>query len=421
MCFARLQKGILYYKLIQKGDYDMTALSLTESEELKIKQIKNHIHQYPELSWEEYETTAYIRNVLATLDGIEFLDDILGNGIKEGQTSATGVVAMLKGTTPGKTIALRADIDALAANEETDVELKSRIPGKAHTCGHDFHTAALLGTAMILSRIRKELVGNVIFIFQPAEETTDGAGKMIEAGLFEKTSIDMLFGFHNRPEIETGKVVVKNGPLMASKDKFKITLHGVSAHGSMPHKGTDPIVCAASMIQALQTVSSRNTDPFEPIALSIGSIHGGVQENLIPNELEMTGSIRIFDPTSHTRAIERVETIVKMIAESYECGWNLEWQESLPALINPEPMYQTAKRAVTTALGEDAIVDSQPTLATEDFSLFMQKVPAFFYWIGNRKSGDTCYSWHNTKFHADNDALKIASAVMAQSVIEANR
>lgn len=396
------------------------SMYLTNEEELKVRAIKNHLHQYPELSWQEYETTTYIRNVLQTLEGFEFLDDILGNGIKEGQSSATGVVAVLKGGKPGKTIALRADIDALAAIEEADVEVKSRIPGKAHTCGHDFHTAALLGTAMILSRVRNDLSGNVIFIFQPAEETTDGAGKMIDVGLFQKTSIDMLFGLHNRPEIETGKVVVKNGPLMASKDKFKITLYGVSAHGSMPHKGTDPIVCAAAMIQALQTVSSRNTDPFEPIALSIGSIHSGVQENLIPNHLEMTGSIRIFDPASHKRAIKRVETIVEMIAQSYECGYDLQWQESLPALINPEPMYQIARRAVTAALGEEAIVDSQPTLATEDFSLFMQKVPSFFYWIGNRKPEDTCYSWHNTKFHTDDDALKIASAVMAQSVIEAN-
>lgn len=396
------------------------SIYLTTEEELQVRSIKDHLHQYPELSWQEYKTTAYIRNVLQTLEGIEFLDDILGNGIKEGQMSATGVVAILRGAKPGKTIALRADIDALAANEEADVTIRSKVPGKAHTCGHDFHTAALLGTAMILSRIRFDLSGNVIFIFQPAEETTDGAGKMIEAGLFEKTSIDMLFGFHNRPEIETGKIVVKKGALMASKDKFKITLYGVSAHGSMPHKGTDPIVCAAAMIQALQTVSSRNTDPFEPIALSIGSIHGGVQENLIPNHLEMTGSIRIFDPASHERAIKRVETIVEMIAQSYECSYRLEWQESLPALINPEPMYQIARRAAAAAIGEDAIVDSQPTLATEDFSLFMQKVPSFFYWIGNRIPGDTCYSWHNTKFHADNDALKIASEVMAQSVIEAN-
>lgn len=398
----------------------MEKLSLTTEEEDLIRALKAHFHRFPELSWKEYETTALIRKELEKLDGIEFLDDIIGNGIKEGQTGPTGVIAKIKGNLPGKTVALRADIDALACRELADVDVKSELPGVAHTCGHDFHTASLLGAAMILSRIRDRLPGEVVLLFQPAEETTDGAERLIEAGLFDKLPMDYIFGLHNRPEVETGKIVVKNGSLMSMKDNFKITLHGVGGHGSMPHKCTDPIVCAASLIQAIQTIVSRNTDPLEAVVITIGSIHGGTHENLIIEEVTMTGSMRSFDQTAHDRAIKRLKDIIRLTAETYECDWELELKDPMPAVNNPSFMYEIAKKAVETAFGPEAVTDAKPSLASEDFSRFMQRVPGFFYWIGNRKPGDTCFSWHNAKFHCDDDALKYGAVVLAQSVLAAN-
>lgn len=398
----------------------MEKLYLTQEEENQVRMLKTHFHRFPELSWKEYETTALIRKELEKLDGIEFLDDIIGNGIKESQTAPTGVIAKLKGKLPGKTVALRADIDALACRELADVDVKSEIPGVAHTCGHDFHTASLLGAAMALSRIRDRLPGEVILLFQPAEETTDGAEKLIEAGMFDKIHMDYIFGLHNRPEVETGKIVVKNGPLMSMKDNFKITLHGVGGHGSMPHKCTDPIVCAASLVQAIQTIVSRNTDPLEAVVITIGSIHGGTHENLIIEEVTMTGSMRSFDQATHDRAIRRLKDIIRLTAETYECGWELDLKAPMPAVNNSSFMCGIARKAVETAFGPEAVTDASPSLASEDFSRFMKKVPGFFYWIGNRKPGDTCYSWHNAKFHCDDDALKYGAVVLAQSVLAAN-
>lgn len=384
--------------------------ALTASEESRVHVIKDILHRHPELSWKEFETTRLIKEELTKLDHIELQEGYL----------PTGAIAVLKGGKPGKTVALRADIDALACTEESGVAHPSEAEGIAHTCGHDFHTASLLGAAMILSRMQKDVPGTVVFIFQPAEETTNGAGKLIEAGLFDRIHMDALFGLHNRPEIETGKVVVKCGALMASKNNFKITLTGVGGHGSMPHKCVDPIVCAAALIQALQTVVSRNTDPLEPCVLSIGSVHGGSLENLVVDRVEMTGSIRCFSPEVMERDMERVQTLIKMTAAAYECGWAFEIKESLPALINPPDMHAIATRAAKAAMGEDAIVESQPSLATEDYSLFMQKVPGFFYWLGVGHKEEPCYSWHNSRFHTDDTALQYGSALLAQSVFSAN-
>lgn len=398
----------------------MEKLYLTQEEEKKVRALKTHFHRFPELSWKEYETTARIRKELEALDGVEFLDDVIGSGIKEGQTAPTGVIAKITGKLPGKTVALRADIDALACQELADVPIKSEIPGVAHTCGHDFHTASLLGAAMILSRIRDRLPGEVIFLFQPAEETTDGAEKLIEAGIFDQIHMDYIFGLHNRPEVETGKIVLKKGSLMSMKDNFRIILHGVGGHGSMPHKCTDPVVCAAALIQAIQTIISRNTDPLEAVVITIGSIHGGTHENLIIEQVEMTGSMRSFDVSAHDRAIKRLKDIIRLTAEAYECGWELELKDPMPAVTNSSAMYEIARNAVETAFGPESVTDAKPSLASEDFSRFMQRVPGFFYWIGNRKPGDTCCSWHNAKFHCDDDALKYGAIVLAQSVLAAN-
>jgi hippurate hydrolase len=282
-----------------------------------------------------------------------------------------------------------------------------------HACGHDFHTAGLLGAAIILSRNRSEVPGTVDFLFQEAEETTDGARKMIDAGLFEVIHPAAFFGEHNRPEVPVGKVVCKNGALMAAKTNFVIRIFGRGGHGSMPHLCVDPIVASAAIIQSLQTIVSRNTDPLESVVLSVGSIHGGSIENLVVDKVEMTASIRALSVEARERAVRRMENVVRSTAEAYECRAEIEYREILPLTFNSEEMYKVAVRAAEMAVGSENVIDVPPTLASEDFSVFMERVPSFFYWIGSGIPGETPYAWHQSRFKADDAGLKVAAGVMA--------
>lgn len=378
---------------------------LSEEEEETVRAVKSHLHRHPEKSWHEFETTKFITQFLERIPGIE----ILPTGLK------TGVVAYLKGAKPGKCAALRADIDALEVVECWESPDKSQNEGRGHLCGHDFHTASLLGAAMILSRHRSELAGNVIFIFQPAEETTNGARVVIKTGIFEKYAIDAIFGLHNRPEIETGRVVVQTGSLMAAKINFRILVHGIGGHGSMPHKCVDPLVGAAAIIQNVLTIPSRNVDPMKSLVLSICSVHGGTPDNLIVSEVEMTGSMRYHDPDVGMRALERLKTVVNATCQTFECTSDFEIVESVPAVINHESLYETALEAARDAIGPDAPVASQSALATEDFADYMQIVPGFFYWLGSRKPGDEAFAWHNSRFHTDDNAIRLGSQLLAAS------
>ena len=380
---------------------------LTTTQLNTLNHIKTHLHQHPETSWQEIKTTEFIQNQLRQIDGLEILD----LGLK------TGVVGIIHGSEPGNTVALRADIDALDVDEYWPSDTPSLIPGKGHLCGHDFHTTCLIGAAMLLAQTRNQWKGSVVLIFQPAEETTNGAPEIIKTGIFDKYQIKAIFGLHNRPEIETGKIVVKPGPLMAAKINFAITVHGIAGHGSMPHKCVDPIVCAAAIVQNVLTITSRNIDPFKAIVLSICSIHGGTPANLIVDRVEMTGSMRYLDPAVGKRALERLQKIIQSTADTFECTADFEIVEQVHPVINSELLYETAKSSAESVLGKDCIVSSESALASEDFSAYMQLVPGFFYWLGSRKPGDQIYSWHNNYFHVDNDAIPFGSRLLAQSAV----
>ena len=379
-------------------------IRLTAEEEARIIDFRHDMHMHPELSHREFRTTDKIKAFLASLEGIEIL---------ELHKETTGVVARLIGGKPGCEIGLRADIDAICQTEDNDLPWKSRENGIMHACGHDFHTAGLLGAAMILSRVRDEVPGKVDFIFQEAEETTDGAREMIDAGLFEVIHPEAFFGEHNRPEVPVGKVVCKNGALMAAKTNFVIRVYGRGGHGSMPHLCVDPIVASAAIIQSLQTIVSRNTDPLDSVVLSVGSIHGGSIENLVVDRVEMTASIRALSIEARERAVRRMESVVKSTAEAYECRAEIEYREILPLTFNGEEMYKVAVRAAEMAVGSENVIDVPPTLASEDFSVFMERVPSFFYWIGSGIPGETPYAWHQSRFKADDAGLKVAAGVMA--------
>ena len=374
-----------------------------------LKSLKDDLHRHPELSWREVRTTALLKEKLAAL-GLELID--LG--------METGCAALLRSGKPGPTVALRADIDAIVQETPEEGDVVSEVPGVMHACGHDFHTAGLYGAACLLSAMREELAGNVAFLFQPAEETTGGARAMLANGLWEKlpSKPACVFGVHNRPQIPAGKVAVQEGPLMSEKANFTIVLHGVTGHGGTPQKCVDVIVPAAAIIQAIQSVVSRNTAPEDPLVCAVCSIHAGTPENFAPDLLTMTGSIRAFSHDTRMMAQGRVEKLTRDIAAAYGCGCDFDCQEAAPLLSNSPAMTTLARRAAAAVLGEENIVGTAPEMSSEDFPEFGREVPYFFYWLGSGFPDRENAGWHSPKFRTDDDALAVDAALLARSALE---
>lgn len=379
---------------------------LTDEEIRRILDFKNDMHEHPEISHAEIKTTAKIEAFLGTIPGVKILDFGL----------PTGVIAEIDGAEPGKTIGLRCDIDALRQHEEYDNPHHSRDDNADHACGHDFHTASMLGAAMILSKHREEMKGKAVLLFQPAEETTDGMHEVLAAGFLERVKPDAFFAIHNWPEVPAGKIVVHRGAIMGAKTNFQLTVHGRHSHGSMPQFGRDAVACSAAMITALQGVVSRHINPLDSAVLTVGAIHGGTSENITCDEVVMKASIRTLSDTAMTDAVSWMETIVKSTAASYGCTADIDYREKLPLTYNGPEMSDIAERAAEAAVGRENVVDAVPTLASEDFSLMMAEVPSFMYWIGSGTEGETPYPIHHAKFHTNDTAIPGAASVLAQSV-----
>ena len=370
--------------------------------------MKDDLHRHPELSFQEVRTTAILKEKLAGL-GLELID--LGMD--------TGAVALLRGTRPGRTVSLRADIDAIAQQEASHDGAVSQCPGVMHGCGHDFHTVGLYGAARLLAARREELAGNVVFLFQPAEEITQGARAMIGHGLWDKLPAkpDCLFGLHNRPELPAGQIAVMEGPVMSGKSHFTITLHGISGHGGSPHKCTDVIVAGAAVVNALQTVVSRSTDPLDSLVCSVLSVHAGTPDNFVPDLLTMTGSIRAHSAAAHRRAEERLRELTLGVSAAYGCTAEVAFRPDVPATINSPAMTALARKAALALVDADQVVSPAPDMGSEDFAVFGQDVPAFFYWLGSGFPGQSNPCWHNEHFRTDDDALPLAAALLAQSAL----
>ncbi|MBP3877724.1 MAG: amidohydrolase [Lachnospiraceae bacterium] len=391
----------------------MNEYRLTEEEYRRILALKRDLHMYPETAGKEIRTTEKIREMLLEIPGVELLpfENPLG----------TGLVARIRGSEEGPETALRADIDALPQNEEYESEWKSRVPGVMHACGHDFHTASLVGAAMILSRAAADgaLRGTADLIFQPAEEGTRGAAALIDGGLFDVIRPDRIFGIHNWPSVRSGDVVIHEGPLMAGKRNFTITVFGQGGHGSMPHLNIDPIVCAAAVIQSLQTVISRNMNPMDAVLLSVNRIEGGRKANVVAGQVEMSGTVRSLSDRALDRAIERIEAIVKGTAEAYECRHRIDWERRIPAVSNRAEMCVCAGKAAAAAAGAECVTDAEPSLASEDFALYgAAGIPSFFYWVGSTPPGEKAEHLHRPCFHTDDSAMKTAAALYAASVLQ---
>lgn len=376
----------------------------------ELKTLKDDLHRHPELSFKELRTTSLLKEKLLQL-GLEPVD--LGMD--------TGVVAVLRGGRPGITVALRADIDAIEQQEPAGNGVVSEYPGIMHACGHDFHTACLYGAAKILAECRDNLAGNVVFLFQPAEEITQGAAAMIGHGLWEKLPVkpDCLFGQHSRPEIPCGQIGIVPGAIMAGKSHFFITLHGVTGHSGSPHKCVDVIVAGAAIINGIQTIVSRNTDPLSPLVCAVFSIHAGTPENFVPETLTMTGAIRAHSDEVLHQTERRLEALAQGIAASYGCGCQLSFVPQVPVTWNGPGMTALARKAAGGIVGEGNLVFPQGNMGSEDFAVLGRHVPSFFYWTGTGYPCKDNPCWHNEHFRVDDDALPIGAALMARSALVA--
>ncbi|CAK7077072.1 M20 family metallopeptidase [Tissierella sp.] len=375
--------------------------------EEEVIEFRRDLHMYPELSFKEYRTTEKIKEKLISL-GIEIMD--LG--------METGVVGLLKGKEEGPTIALRGDIDALPIQELNDVPYKSKIDGVMHACGHDFHASSVIGAAIILSDIKNKLNGNVMFVFQPAEEINKGAKVMVEKGLFTDYKADLIFGLHNNPEIPWGKIAIKKDGLMAAVDTIRIKVKGKGGHGAIPNATRDPIIAASAMLMNLQTIVSRNVSPLDPAVISIGTFNSGTANNVISELVEMSGTVRSFDLQVRQMLPKRIKEVLEYTAKAYMVDVELEYIFDLPAVFNDDELTKLAYDATKEIVGEEGIVDPIPSMGGEDFSIFTEKVPGFFFWLGvGNKEKDMNYVWHNPRFDGDDRAVITASAVMSNMVL----
>ena len=366
---------------------------------------RREVHANPEVAWTETKTGNMVAEELKNL------------GIEVTRIAEIGVVGLLKGEKKGKTVALRADMDALPITEATDVPYKSKNLGAMHACGHDGHVAMLLGAAKVLSQMKNQINGTVKFIFQPAEEIGLGALKLIEAGVME--DVDAIFGIHLWPDLPSGKVSLVPGPRMASADKLKITVKGKSGHGSMPHQGIDAILAASAIIMNLQSISSREIAPLEPAVVTIGKLAGGTGWNITCDEVTLEGTTRCFSHEVRKSFPLAIERIIKNTAASYRAQAELEYIPIAPPLINDALISQIAAASLQKLYGENMAGTIEKVMGGEDFAFLCEKTPGAMAFVGiGNKEKKTDYPLHNDKFNIDEDVLPIGAALHAQFALD---
>ncbi len=369
---------------------------------------RRDFHQHPELGFEEERTSGIVAQYLESL------------GIEVTRVAKTGVVGLLRGGKPGRTVALRADMDALSIPQQNDVPYKSIHPGKMHACGHDGHTAILMGVAKLLSEIKDEIPGNVKFFFQPAEEGPGGALPMVEAGVMENPHVDGVMGLHVGVNLPTGQIGLKAGPSSAGTDSIKIVLTGKGGHGAHPHNSIDTIVAAGHLIVAMQTIVSREIDPLGSAVVTLGTINGGYRNNVIAHQVELTGTVRTLDPEVRAAMPERIERIIKGVCETFRCTYEFVYDKGYPSVINDPAMVDLAEKAAQRLLGADNVVRiANPSMGGEDFAYFAEKAPGVFLRLGaGNPEKDCVYPGHHPCFNFDEDAIPIGMAVLAEATLD---
>jgi len=384
-----------------------------ERNRAEVIKIRRFIHMNPELGNREFETSRLVGSKL----------DSLGLAVRR-EVAKTGVVAVLRGTRPGASIAVRADMDALPIQELTGLPYKSLNPGVMHACGHDFHTSIVLGTAMVLAPLKDKIKGNVVFIFQPAEEgppqgEEGGADLMIREGALDNPPVSAIFGFHVWPE-NVGQVLFAPGDVTASSDWFQITVRGKSAHGARPHEGVDAIVIAAEIVQALQTVVSRAVNPTDPAVLTIGAIQGGARSNIIADKVTLEGTVRVLSDANRKKIPPLMEAIVKGITEMHGATYEFEYKPAFPSVYNNPELAVTMAPTLAKLLGKDKVLEWKPQLIAEDFSFFARKTLGFYFFLGVKSPAQPLAApLHSPYFSPDERSIPLGMRILVHLLLDA--
>ena len=370
---------------------------------------RRHLHQHPELGFQEIETSRF---VVARLEDIGVED--LRTGIAK-----TGVTALIRGGRgPGKTVLLRADMDALPILEENEVEYRSVHPGVMHACGHDAHTAGLLGVARLLQDRSDEFGGTVKLLFQPAEEGPGGAQPMIEAGVLNDPKVDACFGLHVAQEVPVGMIELRAGPAMAASDRFAIKIKGQGGHGARPQSTIDPIAVGAQIVVALQTLVSRELDPVEAGVVTVGAFLAGEAFNVIPNTAELRGTVRTFTPENRELLSRRVQELAKGIGAAMRANVEVEYHHGYPPTVNDPAMTALVWEAATAVVGTDRVEEGAPIMGAEDFSYFLEKVPGCFFFVGSKnEERGLIWGHHHPRFDIDEQTMAVGMEVLTETTL----
>lgn len=371
-------------------------------------QFRRELHRFPELSDEEFSTSNRIQEELSALN-IPFETGFAG----------TGILGVIEGAHEGGIVGLRADIDALPIHETSGEPFSSENDGVMHACGHDAHTAMLIATAKVLLNRCEEMHGTVLLIFQPAEEKspTGGSQRMMDEGVFDGREPDVLIAQHVWPSIPVGKFGIMPGPIMGNSDRFKLIIKGSGGHASMPHDTVDAIIVGTQVINALQTIVSRNSDPYEPSVVTVGKFQAGTQHNVIAETAEIVGTIRTQSNGMKTMIKERFHNIVENVVEAMGASVEIEYLDGYPATISSKEWAHQMRQTAVNLYGEAAVPDYRPSLAGEDFGRFLLKYPGVYYWLGT-SVGEGQKPLHSPSFKVNEDAFKYGIEVMSQGAID---
>lgn len=371
-----------------------------------MKLIRRQIHKHPELSGEEYITSELIRQELDKM------------GISYKIMHKTGIVALIEGTEEGKTVLLRADMDALPIQEAVESDYKSEVPGVMHACGHDGHVASLLGAAKILSSMRDEIHGTVKLVFQPSEEYYFGGREMVKAGALEDPSVDYAIGLHLWGAFPKGYVAVKSGEMMAAPDIISFGLRGKGGHGSAPEDCCDLVLLTCEIISAIYARLQRKISTFDHAVLSLCSIHGGEKYNVLPNEVDVLGTLRIFDVEVRKQILKVIEDVLKAFTQMEGVEYVFDADIDNGPVLNDNKVTEIVKQSAVDIIGEDRLIEMErPDMGGEDFAYFSEKVPSCFYFVGISEDMDHPVIHHSDKFCWDDDLLEVSSATMAMSAL----
>src|SRR5215210_2711912 len=377
----------------------------------RIVSLRRHLHQFPEVSGEELATSETVQERLEER-GIPFTAGYAG----------TGVLGVVEGGRPGKTVALRADIDALPIKEENDHSFVSKVDGVMHACGHDAHTAMLVGAGWLLDEVREELPGRVLLLFQPAEEAspTGGALRMMKEGVFREHPPHVIFAQHVWPELPAGQVGVRGGPMTGASDRFKVTIEGQGGHASKPHQTIDAIVVANQIINSLQTVVSRDVDPLRSAVLTIGKIRAGTRYNAIAQKATLEGTIRTFGAHTKERVKARFHSIVGGVAGSMKAAAHIKYWDGYPATVNTPEWAERVRKTAQDLLGPDATPETEPSLGGEDFGRFLLDYPGAYFRLGTAFSNaPEKRRLHDARFDIDEAALQLGTELLAELAVDA--